>query len=183
METIDLYLQNLSQSKLNPIGFHLHSGGGTGGLLFKKKQWFQIGTIKDTKKHNRAQDLVIMQEISKLCTHIDGANLGSFLLKLPRTNLGFRNVKVNVVDNRLDFLIFEKNKNIINDKNIQIINHKNLPKDNLDYDLHVSLNNKTCITKLEITKNIFYCLSFLHFETDFKAKDIQFIIEITKIGK
>ena len=184
METIDLYLQNLNHCKLPFPDFPLNSGGGTGGNLLKKKQWLQMGGIKDTKKHNRGQDLINLHETSKICSHIDIATFGSFLLKLPRTNLGARQVQVDKIKNPLDYLTFEKNESIINSKNIEIINNLNLPKKNLVFNTQLISEKKNFNTAKEIIKTIIDCASFINFSgTSLKSQDIQFISSMKEIIK
>jgi hypothetical protein len=127
MEVVDQYLQSLNHSAMSYDDFPINSGGGAGGNLLKKKQWIEIGGIKNTKKHNRGQDLVNLHETSKICSHIDTSTFGSFLLKLPRTKAGFRQTVVDEVKNPLNYLTFGY-QSVINLNNIEIINNLNPPK-------------------------------------------------------
>lgn len=127
IELVDQYFQSLNHSAMPFPDFPLNGGGGAGGNLLKKSQWLKIGGMKDTKFHNRGQDMVNLHETSKFCSHIDIATFGSFLFKLPRTEKGFRKKQV-INKNELDFISFEKSENTINPKNIEIISNLNIPK-------------------------------------------------------
>ena len=83
MELVDQYLQSLNHSAFQYPKFPLNSGGGTGGNLLKKKQWFQIGGYKKNLKHNRGQDLINLHETSKIWSHIDISTFGSFIILIP----------------------------------------------------------------------------------------------------
>ena len=82
METVEMYLQSLMHSAIPYPYYPLNSGAGAGGHLLKKEQFLQIDGLKDTKPHNRGQDRVLLHETSQICSHIDTAGFGSFLLKI-----------------------------------------------------------------------------------------------------
>jgi hypothetical protein len=126
----DIYFQGLSQSNLLSGDFVMNDGSGAGGFILQRKQWENIDGIKDSNTHNRGQDLVTFHETSEICSHIDTATFGSFLLKLPRTKTGIRKKKMNY-KNPLGFLQFQREKNLINLNNVYKIDNKNLPKNNL----------------------------------------------------
>lgn len=183
METIDLYFQSLNHSALPHPDFPLNGGGGAGGNMLRKKQWLQIDGCKDTKQHNRGQDIINFHETSKFCSHIDTATFGSFLLKLPRTKLGFRKKQV-INENELDYLSFEKNERVINSKNIEIISNSNPSKKNLDFNIEPLFENKGSITAKEIIKTIIDCGSLVGFSgIRLSSKDIKFILKMKTIIK
>ena len=184
MEKIDTYLKHLCHSMLISHELQMNDGSGAGGNLLKKKQWLQIGGIKDSDTHNRGQDHVIFQEISSICTHIDTASFGSFLLKLPRTKLGFRKGKMKKIKNPLDYLEFKRDDSIINLNNIEIVNNLNLPKKKLDFNTQPFLEDKDSLTVLETIKTIFECSIFTVFSgISLKSQDIKFVLELKKIIK
>ena len=183
METVDLYFQSLNHSALPHPDFPLNGGGGAGGNMLKKKQWLQIGGCKDTKQHNRGQDIVNFHETSKFCSHIDTATFGSFLLKLPRTKLGFRKTQV-INENELDYLSFEKNEKVINSNNIKKIDSLNPSSKNLEFNIETSSESKTPITAKEIIRTIIDCSSLTDFSgVSLNSKDIKFILKMKKIIK
>ena len=184
MEKIDLYFQSLSHSTIPYPEIPLNSGGGSGGNLLKKKQWLQLGGIRDTIKQNRGQDLINLHESSKFCSHVDTATFGSFLLKLPRTKSGYRQSQIEKVGNQFEGLTFEKNDQIINSKKIQIINNKNLPKKKIDFKTESASKDKESITAKGVIKTIVDCSSFANFYgTCLQSQDIRFILKIKKIIK
>jgi hypothetical protein len=185
MKKIDLYFQKLSHTKL-PLSpdFQMNDGSGSGGLILKKKQWLKIGGIKDSNKHNRGQDHVIFHESSEICSHIDTATFGTFLLKLPRTEFDNREKKLKKIKNPLDFLKFDKDQSKINYKNIEIINSLNFPKKRLDIKLEASFVKEDYFTFKEIIKCIIECSIFTVFsKISLKSQDIKFILEIITVIK
>lgn len=184
MKKVDLYFQSLNHSLIPHPYIALNGGGGAGGNLLKKKQWVQIGGVKDTKKHNRGQDIVNLHETTKFCSHIDTATFGSFLLKLPRTSSGFRKTQVIREKNELDYLTFEKNENLINSNNIDLISNLNPPKKNLDFKTKKPLETKEKISIKETLKTIIDCISLTQFSNiSLKSQDIKFILSMKRIIK
>ena len=179
MEKIDLYLQKLNHYAFSFPNFPLNSGSGTGGNLLQKKQWLKIGGIKDTKKHNRGQDLINFHQASKICSHIDTATFGTFLLKLPRNNFGTREIEVEQVKNPLDYLTFEKNRRVINSKNIKIISQLNPPKRKLNIYRNSYQENQITFSLKEIIRTVIDCISFTNFHgTSLKSEDVKFILNM-----
>ena len=182
MEVVDQYLQSLNHSAMPYPDFPLNSGGGTGGNLLKKKQWIEIGGIKNTKKNNRGQDLVNLHETSKICSHIDTATFGSFLLKLPRSNAGTRQTLVDEIKNPLDNLTFGY-QSVINSNNIEIINNLN-PLKKIDFNKQLVSEKKNTITIKEVIEAIIDCISLSNrHAVSLKSQDIQFILKIKIIIK
>lgn len=184
MEKVDSYFQSLNHSLIPHPIVPLNGGGGAGGNLLKKEQWIQIGGVKDTQIHNRGQDIVNLHETTKFCSHIDTANFGAFLLKLPRTKYGFRNTQVAKIKNELDYLSFEKKENVINSKNVKIVSNLDLPQKKLNFKIKTSTEKQKPISIKETLKTIIDC----GFLTDFskislKSQDINFILKIKKIIK
>jgi hypothetical protein len=183
MEVVDQYLQSLNHSAMPYPNFPINSGGGAGGNLLKKKQWIEIGGIKNTKKHNRGQDLVNLHETSKICSHIDTSTFGSFLLKLPRTKAGFRKTKVDEVKNQLNYLTF-RYQSIVNLNNIEIISNLNPPKKKIDYNKQLVSEKKNTFTIKEVISTIIDCISLSNiYAISLKSQDIQFILKIKTIIK
>jgi hypothetical protein len=180
MEVADQYLQSLNHSAMSNYDFPLNGGGAAGGNLLKKKQWIEIGGIKNTKKHNRGQDLVNLHETSKICSHIDTSTFGSFLLKLPRSKAGIRQTVVNEVKNPLDNLTFGY-QSVINLNNIEIINNLNPPKKKIDFNKQLVSEKKNTITIKEVIGTLIDCISLSNiYSISLKSQDIQFILK-TKI--
>ena len=183
MEKVDQYFQKLSHSML-PLApdFQMNDGSGAGGTILKKKQWSQIGGIKDTEQHNRGQDLVIFHETSEICSHIDTATFGFFLLKLPRSESGFRQTHIKKLKNPLNYLKFDKDESLINSKNIEIVSSLNLPKKKLNIEEQLSLKKEQDLTIKEIIKTTIECSIFTVFsKINLKSQDIFFILNMKSI--
>ena len=183
MEKVDQYFQKLSHSML-PLApdFQMNDGSGAGGTILKKKQWSQIGGIKDTEQHNRGQDLVIFHETSEICSHIDTATFGFFLLKLPRSESGFRQTHIKKLKNPLNYLKFDKDESLINSKNIEIVSSLNLPQKKLNIEEQLSLKKEQDLTIKEIIKTTIECSIFTVFsKINLKSQDIFFILNMKSI--
>jgi hypothetical protein len=184
MDKNDQYFQGLSQSMLTSHDFQMNDGSGAGGHMLKKKQWLKIGGVKDSNKHNRGQDLVIFHETSEICTHIDTATFGSYLLKLPRTKSILRQSKMEKVKNPMDYLQFERDDSVINSNNIEIISNLNLPQKKLDFEIQSSFEKNDRITIIEMVKATIECSLFTIFsKINLKSQDIQFILKLKTIIK
>lgn len=182
MEKVDQYFQSLNHSAIPHPNVPLNGGGGAGGNLLKKKQWIQIGGVKDTIKHNRGQDIINMHETTKFCRHIDTATFGSFILKLPRTTSGFRKTQVISEKKELDFLTFEKNENLINANKIEIISSLNLPKKKKEFEFKKISKKKEIVSNKEIFKTILDCISLTQFSNiSLNSHDIEFILKTKRI--
>ena len=182
MEKVDQYFQSLNHSAIPHPDVALNGGGGAGGNLLKKEQWIQIGGVKDTKKHNRGQDIVNLHETTKFCSHIDTATFGSFILKLPRTSSGFRKIQVIREKNELDYLTLERNESLVNFSNIEIINNLNPPKKKLKFELKKNFEKKEKISSKEILKTIIDCISLTQFSNiSLNSHDIEFILKTKRI--
>ena len=183
MEVVDQYLQSLNHSAMPYPNFPINSGGGAGGNLLKKKQWIEIGGIKNTKKHNRGQDLVNLHETSKICSHIDTSTFGSFLLKLPRSKEGFRQTVIDEVKNPLNYLTF-RYQSIVNLNNIEIISNLNPPKKKIDFNKQLVSEKKNTIAIKEVLEAVIDCISLSNRHAiSLKSQDIQFIFKIKTIIK
>ena len=181
MEKVDQYFQKLNQSAISYSDFPVNSGGGAGGNLLKKKQWIKINGIKQTKIHNRGQDLISLHETSKICSHIDTSTFGSYLLKLPRTKKGFRKTQIKEMKNQLDFLSFKNDEGVINSQNIEIKSSSNLPKKKINFNQHSIAENEQSIKIIEIIKTIFDCVSFTNFsKLNLTSQDILFILDMKR---
>ena len=183
MEVADQYLQSLNHSAMSNYDFPINSGGGAGGNLLKKKQWIEIGGIKNTKKHNRGQDLVNLHETSRICLHIDTSTFGSYLLKLPRSKGGFRQTVIDEVKNPLNYLTF-RYQSIVNLNNIEIISNLNPPKKKIDFNKQLVSEKKNMITIKEVLEAVIDCISLSNRHAiSLNSQDIQFIFKIKTIIK
>ena len=179
METVDMYFQSLMHSSLPYPHYPLNSGAGAGGHLLKKKQFAQIGGMKDTKPHNRGQDRALLLDTSQVCSHIDTAGFGSFLLKLPRTEVGSRKENLKYVDSTASKFKVGKNKNLMNLKNIEIISNLNLPSKKLNFDI-LPISEKSNSNSIRDTiKTIIDCTYLTYFfGLKLKSQDIKFILKM-----
>ena len=181
MKTVDMYFQSLMHSAIPYPYYPLNSGAGAGGHLLKRKQFLQIGGLKDTKPHNRGQDRVLLHETSQICLHIDTASFGSFLLKLPRTKAGSRKENLKYVESTAEQFTFGKHKNPMDLENIEIINNLNLPSKKLDFNTKPFFKKSKSKSNgiIDTIKTIIDCTSLTYFfGLKLKAQDINFILKM-----
>lgn len=187
MELVNIYLNNLKHSDLPIDDITIHDGTGAGGNLLKKEHLLKINGIKDSDFHNHGHDNVLFQEISNYYPHIDTANFGVFLFKLPISKIGIRRQKKKQkgkIANPLDYLVFTRNDKKIDINKLELINKSNPPEKKLDFEIKETFQNNNSFELLEYLKATFECSMFTIFNNlCLKSLDVKQIIHIKKIIK